>query len=308
MALAQMITYDCLCVSDMCVDLVLRGNVRPRFGQVEQLVDGYDLELGGSANIFAAQFAALGGQAGVIGYAGRDALGEFALRRLAALRVDAARVRLHPALPTGLGVALIEGDDRAILTALGTIDAVTPEDLTEVVLSSCRHWHIASYFLLKQLRPYWGRWLERCRRAGVTTSLDTNWDPDGEWAGILDLLPQVDVFLPNEAEAMAITGAPDARAAGQQLAENCRLVAIKRGERGALAFAGDRVWSLTPDPDRPVPIVDTIGAGDCFDAGFVRAWQLGKPVEDCLAWGARCAEASLAAPGGMRAQIQETLR
>jgi sugar/nucleoside kinase (ribokinase family) len=296
---------DCLSVADLCVDLILRGDVRPRFGQVEQLVDGYTLELGGSADIFAAQFAALGGSAGVIGCAGRDALGRFAVDRLRDLGVDASRVRQHPDLPTGLGVALVERGDRAILTALGTIDAVGPDELTDALLAACRHWHIASYFLLRRLRPAWPAWLERCRQAGVTTSLDTNWDPDGRWDGVDDLLPLVDVFLPNEAEALAITGARDAEAAGQLLACRGRVAVVKLGERGALACAGGRSWHR--EARAPALIIDAVGAGDCFDAGFVRAWQLGKSMDECLAWGARCAEASLESAGGFAGRLREVI-
>ncbi|MCL5994715.1 MAG: carbohydrate kinase family protein, partial [Chloroflexi bacterium] len=293
--------FDCLCVADMCVDLVLRGNVRPHFHQVEQLIDAYHLELGGSANIFAAQYAHLGGRAGVVGYVGSDTLGEFALNRLRSLGVDTSWVRRHPALPTGLGVALVEQDDRAILTALGTIDAVTLDDLSPDLLGACRHWHIASFFLLSKLRPFWKSWLERCRASGVTTSLDTNWDPDNQWQGVAELLPWVDVFLPNEAEALAISGDGDVERAGQRLSRQCGLVAIKCGARGAYVFAQGHTWRYTPEPARSLTVVDTIGAGDCFNAGFVRAWQLDKSVDECLAWGVRCAEASLAAAGGMAA-------
>ena len=107
---------DVLTVSDLCVDLVLRGNVRPRFGQVEQLVDGYHLELGGSANLFASQYARLGGRCGVVGYTGRDAFGRLARERLSLAGVDVTRLREHPELPTGLGLALAEPQDRATLT------------------------------------------------------------------------------------------------------------------------------------------------------------------------------------------------
>src|SRR5438128_1133504 len=115
---------DVLCVADMCVDLVLRGNIRPRFQQIEQLIDDYRLELGGSANILASQFVKLGGRAGVIGWLGTDPFGDLVLARLRELGVEVTRVRRHATEKTGLGVALAEPDDRAILTYAGTIDAV----------------------------------------------------------------------------------------------------------------------------------------------------------------------------------------
>jgi ribokinase len=304
---------DVLCVSDMCVDLVLRGNVRPRFQQIEQLIVDYRLELGGSANIFASQFVKLGGRAGVIGWVGIDAFGDLVLAKLRDLGVDVSRVWRHATEKTGLGVALAEPGDRAILTYAGTIDAVQAEALSADLLLTCRHWHIASYFLLTRLRPHWPAWLRRLRAAGVTTSLDTNWDPDNRWERVADLLPHVDVFLPNEAEARAITGQTDVCSAGYELARRGPLVVIKRGPQGATAFShqtGTRIVRACEAPTTEVEtkdmsIVDTIGAGDNFDAGFLRAWQLGQPIEACLHLAVRCARSSLRAAGGIETQLKE---
>jgi ribokinase len=306
---------DVLCVADMCVDLVLRGNVRPRFQQIEQLIDDYWLELGGSANIFASQFVKLGGRAGVIGWLGADPFGDLALARHRELGVDVSRVRRHAAEKTGLGVALAEPDDRAILTYVGTIDAVQAEALSADLLLVCRHWHIASYFLLSRLRPHWPAWLRRLRAGGVTTSLDTNWDPDNRWEGVADLLPHIDVFLPNEAEARAISGQSDNCSAGRELCRQGPLVVVKRGREGAFDFGhrpGTRieaVWAAgtTETETADLKIVDTIGAGDNFDAGFLRAWQLGQSIEECLHLAVRCAQSSLGAAGGIEAQLKEPI-
>lgn len=293
----------------MCVDLVLAGNVRPRFGQVEQLIGGYSLELGGSANIFAAQFVRLGGRAGVIGWVGRDAFGGFALERLRETGVDVTRVGVHPAERTGLGVALAEPDDRAILTYPGTIDAVGPEKLTDDLPAATRHWHVASLFLLKRLRGHWRGWLEKCRRAGVTTSLDPNWDPEDRWEGVRELLPLVDVFLPNDTEAMRIAGRADVASAGRNLAADGPLVVIKCGADGAVAFRGAEWRAARPEEvcGAPERLVDSVGAGDTFDAGFLRAWQLGWDVEACLRLGTRCAVSTLSAAGGIAGQLEMKL-
>src|ERR1700682_1882252 len=85
--------WDVATVSDMCVDLVVSGNVRPEFHQFEQIVGDYSLELGGSANIFASQLAKLGARSGVVGYIGRDMFGEFALRELEKMGVDTSYVK-----------------------------------------------------------------------------------------------------------------------------------------------------------------------------------------------------------------------
>jgi ribokinase len=299
-------TLNILCVADLCVDVILRGNVRPRFGQVEQFIDDYSFHLGGSATIFAGQAAKLGATVGIIGAVGQDLLGRFVVEQLQRLELDTSRVRIDPQLKTGAGFALVEAGDRAILTYSGSIDAVRPADLTDELPGICRHWHLGSYFLLNRLRPHWPEWLNRLRSAGVTISLDTNWDPQERWDDVRHLLPLVDLFLPNEAEAIAITGEADVAAAGLALAALGPLVVIKRDVRGAIAFQGGRSVEAPIDPGwLSGPVVDTIGAGDCFDAGFVRAWQSGWPLEGCLGLGIRCGTASTTAAGGFDGQLQE---
>jgi len=290
----------------MCIDLILSGNVRPQFHQVEQLIGDYQLELGGSANIFASQLAKLGVSAGVIGTLGADYFGQFALGRLEQLGVNTTWVRVDPSVRTGLGVALIEADDRAILTYAGSIDAVGPEEFPEPLAGSCRHWHVASYFLLNRLRPVWPEWLARCHEAGITTSLDPNWDPENLWTGVGDLLSKVDVFLPNEAEARAITGCADVRQAALSLSSAGPLVAVKWGREGVVAARQGRVWQM-PALMPAGPVVDAVGAGDNFDAGFLCGWLSGWDMAECLHLGQRCGVASLSKSGGMEGQLRETV-
>ena len=298
---------DVLTVSDMCVDLVLAGNIRPQFHQIEQIIGNYFVELGGSANIFATQLAKLGARVGVIGWVGSDAFGQFVIEKLRSLGVDASHVKTHPTLKTGLGVALTEPEDRAILTYLGTIDATRTADLPGDPASASRHWHIASYFLLTVLRHYWTEWISRCKRAGLTVSLDTNWDPEDRWEGVLELLPMVDVFLPNEAEALRLTGQDDVRTAAERLGRLCPVVVIKRGDKGALAIKDRKFQELRPEDfqGKPVEIIDAIGAGDNFDAGFIYGWLHRLSIKECLELAHRCAVASLGAPGGIQGQLRE---
>ncbi len=299
--------FDVLAVSDMCVDVVLTGNVRPQFHQVEQIIGDCSLELGGSANIFAAQLAKLGAHAGVLGWIGKDLFGDFCLQQLKNCRVDTTWVRRHPDLKTGIGFALAEPDDRAILTYMGTIDATQPAHLNKNILTTCRHWHIASFFLLTSLRSSWHSWLRKCRSSGVTTSLDTNWDPQNQWADVLELLPHIDIFFPNEAEALAITRSSDVYSAAKTLAAGGSLIVLKRGEKGVLVQQRERSWELPPITvaAKPLEIIDSTGAGDNFDAGFLHAWLNGKNIEACVQLGQRCAVSSLAALGGIRGQLKQ---
>lgn len=293
-------------VADMCVDLILHGDVRPRFHQQEQIVQSYSLELGGSANIFACQMAKLGVPTAVLGCVGADPFGDLVLQRLTQAGVHLSLVRRSSSFPTGLGVHLSAPDDRAILTVLGTIDATQPSDLPAAPAAVCRHWHVASPFLLRSLTSAWPEFLRRAKSSGVTVSLDPNWDTSQAWNIVADLLPWIDVLLPNEAEALALTGAATVEQAALQLARSCPLVVVKCGPRGAIAVHRDRIVeagpSLVPTPDgRPI---DTVGAGDNFDAGFLCAWLAAGSIGECLSLGSLCAAASLACPGGIQGQYR----
>jgi sugar/nucleoside kinase (ribokinase family) len=299
--------FEVMTLADVCADLILTGDVRPRFHQVEQFVDDFSIQLGGSGAIFASQMARLGASTALSGWLGSDIFGDFVLSELHKSGIDISKLKQHPTVKTCIGLALSEPHDRAILTYAGTLDVPSPDDLDPQLLRSCRHWHIASFFLMHHLQPAWKNWLELCRHSGVTTSLDTNWDPAERWEGVFELLPLIDVFLPNEAEALAISKQTDVLSAARTLAQHGSLVVIKRGENGALATKGDQFWELSTSGSqiRPKRIVDTTGAGDNFDAGFLRAWLQTMRIDDCLALGHQCAVSSLEYAGGITGQICE---
>ena len=300
---------DCLCVGDLYVDILIKIQEPPRFGQVEQMAEDVHMALGGSGCIFAAQFAKLGGSCGVIGKVGTDESSALIVRALADAGVDVSRIAEREGTRVGYGILLNHGDDRAMYAYAGDSDGFGEETLGPDLAHQCSHWHIASYYLLQSLKSRWPGWIRNLRTRGVTVSLDTNYDPDERWADARELLPLIDVFLPNETEACAIAGTDSAEAAGKKLAAECPLVVIKKGSHGAAAFKGDRQWSMAvPDDLRDgLAIIDTVGAGDSFDGGFLRAWTLGKSVDECLRWGIRCGCASLRGPGGTAAQWKETM-
>ena len=298
----KLMHHDILTFSDMCVDLVMSaGDVVPEFGQVEKLVDDYLLELGGSCNIFACQAAKLKLATTVLGRVGDDSFGELIVRRLRESGVDVSRVIVEPALKTGLGVALCTPGDRAILTYMGTIDAVHPRDVTDEVLMSARHLHHGSYFLHRNLRPAMSEVFSRARAMGVTTSLDTNWDPDDTWGDDLrSVLQHTDVFFPNVQEALRISRTSDIRDAAACFLElGVGVIAIKGGADGSWGCTAEQSFH---QPVEPVTGGDTIGAGDSYDAGFLSGWLRGEPLERCLAIGTTCGRSVAARPGGLAGQ------
>ena len=191
----------------MCVDLVVDlGRTEPQFGQAEQWIPDYTLEMGGSACIFACQAAKLGLRVAVVGRVGDDAFGRLSLERLGESGVDTRHVQVEPDLKTGLGLALCRATgDRAILTYAGSINAVYPDDLTDDLLRRARHLHYCSYYLQTNLLSAVPAIFRRPRALGLTISLDSNWDPEGRWeGGLAEALALSDLFLPNEQEALAI--------------------------------------------------------------------------------------------------------
>jgi len=131
-------------------------------------------------------------------------------------------------------VSLPRGQDRAILTALGAMAALTAADIRGVLLARARHVHASSYFLLEHsLGPGLAGVLAAARAAGATTSLDTNWDPSGRWGDqrLSAAIAQADLLLLNEAEALRLAGEASPAAAAQMLA------AAGRGWRSSSASA-----------------------------------------------------------------------
>jgi sugar/nucleoside kinase (ribokinase family) len=304
--------FDILVAGEINPDLVLSGDVIPEFGQVEKLVDSATLTIGSSSAIFACGAARLGLKVAIVGVCGDDFFGRFMLEELTRRDVDVSGVIVDPDHPTGLSVILTRpaGDipgDRAILTHLGTMDRLQAGQVTDELLRKARHLHVASYFLQTALRPGYPQLLQRAHALGLTASLDTNWDPTGKWSGFEELLGQVDVFLPNQNEAMAISGAPTAEAALQALSQKCPVVAVKCGHAGALAR---RAGETACAPALPVQVVDTTGAGDSFDGGFLYGWLNGWGLEKALVLAAACGSLSTRAAGGTPAQatLEEAMR
>jgi sugar/nucleoside kinase (ribokinase family) len=302
-----MATFDLLVAGEINPDLILAGDVEPAFGQVEKLVENATLTIGSSSAIFACGAARLGLKVAFIGVCGEDVFGRFMLEAMQERGVDTSAVIVDRQEQTGLSVILNRGVDRAILTHAGAMAALRAEQIHNNLLRQARHLHIASYFLQTALQPGLADLFRRARGLGLSTSLDTNWDPSESWAGLDELLPLTSVFLPNEAEARAITRQPDVETAAQQLAEQAGLVAVKMGAEGALACQrGETVRAVSI----PVNVVDTVGAGDTFDAGFLYGYLNGWDTPRSLRLACVCGALSTQAAGGTTAQptLAEAMR
>jgi len=269
------------------------------FGQ-ELRVEDATLTMGSSSVIFACGAARLGLRVGFVGVVGADEFGRFMLREMEARGIDVGPVIVDPAVKTGTTVSLSTAADRALLTYLGSIAAFTSERVDRTLFDRARHLHVGAYFLQTGLQAGLPKLLAQARARGITVSLDTGWDPDEKWnSGLKETLAQTDVFLPNAEEASAISDKADVNDALVTLAEQVPVVAVKLGAKGAIARRGEKTVRAAPPL---VQVIDTTGAGDSFDAGFVCGCLKGWSLERTLRLACACGSLATRQPGGTNGQ------
>jgi len=292
--------FDVTIAGEVNLDLILYGLPDELPRERELLADRMMLTLGGSSAIVAHNLAALGSRVGFQSRVGDDDLGKSALHQLQQSGVDVSQVRRVPGnVKTGLTVVLNRAAWRNMVTYSGTIAELIWDDLDLNYLTDSRHLHLSSFYLQRGLRPRVPELLRKMKEAGLSTSLDTNDDPEDGWqGGLQDTLRYVDVFLPNEREAQKAAGTGDLETAVKKLATMVPLVVVKLGEAGALAQRGTERFT---SPALTVTAVDAVGAGDSFDAGFLHQYLRGPNLHVCLAAGNLAGAFSTTKPGGTEA-------
>jgi len=292
-------SFDVAIAGELNLDLILYGLPDELAPERELLARDMILTLGSSSAIVAHNLAQLGSRVAFVSCIGTDQLGTVALERLAQGGVDVSHVRRLPgAVKTGLTVILPRTGWRNILTYAGTIFDLRPEHLDIDYLASARHFHLSSFFLHRGLRGHIPELFRKLKARGLTISLDPNDDPDDQWQGLEEVLPFVDVLLPNKRELLRIARTNDFDAAVARLSQQIPLLVVKLGEHGAMARRGDeRVNS----PALQLDVVDPVGAGDSFDAGFLHEFVAGKDLAACLAAGNLAGAFSTTRPGGTEA-------
>ena len=294
--------FDILVLGDANPDLVLSGEtVVPAFGQAERLVDEGRLVIGGSGAIFACGAAKLGLRVAFAAVVGDDMFGRFMCDQLQANGVDTSAVAVLPERSTGVTVVLSGRHDRAMLTFAGTIGDLRRSVIDADLLGRTRHIHVSSYFLQRALAPELPDLFREAREGEATTSLDPNWDPSGTWdSGLMALLPEVDVFLPNEVEALSLARISVMEDAIARLrSSGAGTVVVKTAGQGAV---GAQASDLIAVPALPTQVVDSTGAGDSFDAGFLAGFLGGEPLRRCLEIGNACGALSTRGIGGTSTQ------
>lgn len=266
----------------------------------EVLANDFQLALGSASAICATGLARLGNHVRFVGMVGADIWGEYCLNVLRAEGIDVSSVQTVPGMKTGVTVSISNASDRALITFPGTIAALTTSDISDELLRSVDHLHVSSYYLQAGLRYGCRDLLARASKSGLTISLDPGFDPTEGWhSDLLELLPFIDLFFPNEVELAGLTKKNDIGEALRVLDNGHTLTVAKLGSRGAAMYVGGKVISkhaLT------IRTVDTTGAGDSFNAGFLHMWLQHAPVEEALLFACACGALSTRAAGGIAGQ------
>jgi len=301
---------DIVVVGDLNVDLVLTGlPALPAYREL-RVAKGMRFVLGGSSGIFACNASRLGASVGFVGKVGADEFGDFLLRRLEQSGVDTSHLVRSRSGRTGICISMSFPEEYAMVSYAGIRESFRVEDVDFDYVKTARHLHMSGFYLLPGMWAGLVRLFREAKQAGLTTSLDPDHDSSGKWdGGIRDLLPYVDFFFPNEYESLSITGAGDIETAAARLRGLAATTVIKRGAEGVLVVSGSTTVSA---PAFRITPVDTTGAGDSFNAGFVFQFLQGAPLEQCIRWGNACGALSTQALGGTesfpnRSQVEQFL-
>lgn len=289
--------FDVLAIGELNVDLVLSGLKQPPVMGEEILADNYTECMGSSTAICACAIGSLGMKTAFFGKLGMDNYGKIVTGTMERYGIDTSTIVRSPEYQTGVTVSMSMPGDRAMVTYFGdTINSITADEVPlEKIMP--RHIHVGSYFLQTKLQPGLKALFARAHALGMTTSLDAGWDETGGWRESLgDVLTETDFFFPNEKEAECITGTADMEEAARIIAGmGCNAI-VKWGSKGSLYCSKDgeefRCGSFKVNP------VDTTGAGDSFNAGFITAFLQGKTIPECLRYGNATGAVSVCYEGG----------
>lgn len=285
---------------ELNVDIIFNHiNKFPVIGK-EVLAEQMTITLGSSSAIFASNLSVLGTKVAFAGTLAKDTFGNLVTSSLKEKRVDTAHIVYTSEKSTGATIALSFDEDRAMVTYPGTMTLFGLKDIAEGLFLQSRHLHVSSIFLSTGLKKDVVKLFQKAKSLGLTTSLDPQWDPDEKWdIDFKDLLRYVDVFIPNENELRAMTGIDDLREAADAVRDRSNILIAKSGRDGAVLWKGGETIHqpafLNPS------VVDTIGAGDSFGAGFIHQYLRGKSLKQCLEFAALVGAISTTRAGGTTA-------
>lgn len=293
--------FDVIVVGELNVDLILNNiDSFPEIGK-EKLARNMDMILGSSSAIFASNLSSLGAKVAFIGKIGTDSFGDLVIESLHNKGVNTDMIIRDPALATGATIILNFGEDRAMVTHPGAMDHLTIKDISDGALAKGRHLHFSSAFLQPGIKKDLPDLFEKAIKLGLTTSLDTQWDPLEKWdIDLKSIVPNVNVLLPNLKEAGFLTASKNIDEAFAKLdALGSEIVAVKMDNQGSLCRMNGNNSKLPAFLNKNV--VDSIGAGDSFNAGFIFKYIRGNDLAQCQKFGNLTGAINTTAAGGTTA-------
>ncbi len=276
--------YDLLVVGELNVDLIL-DEIKsfPEIG-TEIIADKMTISLGSSSAIFASNISVLGTKTAFAGMMGDDNFGKLVLSSLKSKNINTEYIGINKDQKTGASIALNYGEDRAMVTFPGAMKSFSLQNIPSDAFELARHMHLSSIFLQDTLKKDVVALFRKAKQAGMTTSLDVQWDPEDKWdIDFKELLPLVDVLLPNKNELLAITKTSDIETGLKYLADICNVVALKLDSDGSALLKDGDVTYYKAFKNKNVK--DAIGAGDSFNAGFISAMLKGYKPDYCMMLG-----------------------
>jgi sugar/nucleoside kinase (ribokinase family) len=292
--------FDVIVVGELNVDLILNQiESFPEVGK-EKLAENMTLTLGSSSAIFASNLSTLGMRVSFIGKMGNDVFGNFCKEQLEAKGVDTSMLMMSDKWKTGATIILNAHEDRANVTYQGAMKYLGIGDITGEMLSNANHLHFSSYFLQPGFKNELHNLFKMAKHLGLSTSFDAQWDPEEKWE--LDykkVLRYVDVFLPNETELLRLTAAKTLETAIDAVRDAAAVTVVKLGNRGSVSVCNKN--TLFKESFLNKEVVDAIGAGDSFNAGFILKFLQDASIETCQTFGNLMGAVSTTAAGGTSA-------
>lgn len=292
--------FDVVVVGELNVDLILNGiDSFPEIGK-EKLASQMILTLGSSSAIFASNLSALGAKVAFIGKIGSDSFGDLVTKSLEEKKVSTEYIVRDQDQNTGATIVLNFDEDRAMVTHQGAMEHLTIDDIGLDILQQARHLHFSSYFLQPGFHHNIRKLFKWAKELGLTTSIDPQWDPKELWdLNLKNVLPYVDIFLPNMQELLFLSKKSTLSEAIESVEEYSHKIAVKNGNKGSILFSEKKQSEIEPFLNKNV--VDAIGAGDSFNAGFIYKFINGAADDECQRFANLMGAMNTTAPGGTTA-------
>lgn len=273
--------FDVLVVGELNVDIILNDiQGFPHIGK-EIVSKEMNITLGSSSAIFASNLSSFNTKVAFMGKMGNDNFSRLVLESLQKKKVHTDFIIRSEIYQTGLTMVMNYGPDRANVTFPGAMELLVDTEITDGMLKKAKHLHVSSVFMQTGLKPDLSKLFKRAKKLGLTTSMDPQWDPSEKWElDLPELLPHVDVFMPNFEEFRNLSHSDDMLSGLKRIDSFSNIVVVKDGERGAHLWKKGKLISKPAFLNKKV--VDCIGAGDSFDAGFISEFVKGGELERCL--------------------------